>query len=112
MTPGTLVRVTAGPHAGREGTVVSCSHDVAEVESWLDRNEILICFAAHLRELAPCPAEHVPATRKSIAAGMRVVVEQLETLRGGCVSVADHDGARRLWRMQQDLVALAARAES
>lgn len=109
MTPGTHVRVTGGPHKGRDGKLLSISHGVAEVESWLDREEILIVLEGDCSPLAECPAEHVPATRKSLAAGLRAIVVQLETLRGGCVSTGDHQAAREIFRAQGNLSALAGK---
>ena len=107
LQPETLVRVVRGAHQGRDGKLLSVSHGVCEVESWLDREEILICFAADVVPLAECPPEHVASTSRAIAHELRAVVDKLEAIHGGCVSVADHGAARVVWDAQQNLSSVA-----
>jgi len=53
------------------------------------------------------PPAHVASTRRALAAEIRDLVERMERLRAGCVELAEHNGARIVFRMQSDLSALA-----
>lgn len=53
------------------------------------------------------PPAHVASTRRALAAEIRDLVDRMERLRAGCVELAEHNGARIVFRMQSDLSALA-----
>ena len=54
-----------------------------------------------------CPPAQIPQTRKAIASELRAIVDKLEAIRGGCVSIADHGAARVVFSAQQNLSSVA-----
>jgi len=73
----------------------------------LQRQLDLTCETAS--DLPVVPPAHVASTRRALAAEIREVVEKMERLRGGLVSLAAHGEARVVWEAQQNLCSVAGR---
>ena len=112
---GTKIRVIAGPHTGLDGTVTEFAHDVYTISSWLTGEEFYALKANVVRlddlpvDPPSVPPAHVASTRRALAAEIREVVEKMERLRGGLVSLAAHGEARVVWEAQQNLCSVAGR---
>ena len=61
--------------------------------------------------VTPCPQNLAPVARKSLTTGLRVTVEQVSTLRRGALELAEREIAHSLWKIAQDLSALAGKVE-
>lgn len=63
--------------------------------------------APELERVTPCPESELETTCRALASGMRVVAEEINTLRRGANEAQRYEIARKLFNMRQDLSALA-----